>query len=168
MSHTFWLTGLSGSGKSTLANMLKSEIKNIVVLDGDEIRKGLCNNLGFSEADRTENLRRIAEVCKLFNDNGMNVITAFISPFHASRELAKSIIQNCRVVHVAANFEVCAGRDTKGLYKKALAGEIKNFTGLDSPFETPLNPDLTVDTGVETVDVSYEKFKKYILECIHV
>ena len=151
-SITIWLTGLSASGKSTIANELANELHQkghlTYVLDGDNVRLGLNKDLGFSESDRTENIRRISEVAKLMNESGVIVITAFISPFRLDREQAKQIIGEDSFVEVFvdASIETCQQRDPKGLYKKALSGEIKNFTGISSPYEPPLNPQLTLKT----------------------
>lgn len=156
-----WLYGLSGSGKSTLANALErklyAEKKVTTLLDGDNIRSGLNNNLGFTDEDRLENIRRIAEVAKLFSQNGIITITSFICPKNDLRALARSIIgeDNIIEVYVRASWETCAKRDVKGLYAKAQAGEIKNFTGKDSNFEEPdQEPDLTIDTEHESLEDS--------------
>lgn len=154
-----WFTGLSGSGKSTLASSLEVHFHNLgfntYILDGDNIRKGLNNDLDFSAESRTENIRRIAEVAKLFVDAGVVVLTAFISPFKEDRAQAKEVIggNDFLEVHVDCPLEVCEERDVKGLYKKARAGEIKHFTGIDSPFEIPTNPDIRVDTANNPLDV---------------
>jgi adenylylsulfate kinase len=141
---TIWLSGLSGSGKSTIANALESELHSsgyhTYVLDGDNTRLGLNKNLGFSEEDRVENIRRVAEVCKLMNDAGLIVICSFISPFETNRLSAREIIgDGFFEFYVNADLSVCENRDPKGLYKKARAGEIKDFTGISAPFETPTN-----------------------------
>ncbi len=154
---TLWFTGLSGAGKSTIANALEAKLfamgKHTMLLDGDNVRMGLNNNLGFSEADRSENIRRIAEVSKLMNDAGLIVISSFISPLRIDRNNAKEIIGDCFVeVYVSTSIEECEKRDVKGLYKKAKAGEIKNFTGISSPYETPVSPDVTLDTEKLSVD----------------
>lgn len=153
-----WCTGLSGSGKSTIANAVHRELfkRNIssYVLDGDNIRHGLCSDLGFSDEDREENIRRIGEVAALFLDAGTIVLTAFVSPFRADREKARSLVKNDEdfiEVYCAADLEVCEGRDTKGLYKKARTGEIKNFTGISSKYEAPLAPEIGIDTGSKTL-----------------
>lgn len=149
---TLWFTGLSGSGKSTLANEVEKRLvamgKHTMLLDGDNIRHGLNKNLGFKEADRVENIRRIAEVAKLMNDAGLIVLTAFISPYENDRENAKEIIgENFVEIFVSTSLEACEARDVKGLYKKARDGEIPNFTGISSPYEAPKNPDIKIDTG---------------------
>lgn len=152
-SPVIWLTGLSGSGKSTIANELELALNNMniksYVLDGDNIRTGLNKDLGFSDADRKENMRRIAEVAKLFADSETITIAAFISPFKQERAEAKEIIgsDNFIEVYVDASLEVCEQRDVKGLYKKARAGEIPNFTGIDSPYEAPNSPDILLESG---------------------
>lgn len=152
-SPVIWLTGLSGSGKSTIANELELALHNMniksYVLDGDNIRTGLNSDLGFSDADRKENMRRIAEVAKLFADSETIAIAAFISPFRQERAEAREVIgsENFIEVYVDASLEVCEQRDVKGLYKKARAGEIPNFTGIDSPYEAPDNPDILLESG---------------------
>lgn len=162
-SPVIWLTGLSGSGKSTIANELELALENkgvkSYVLDGDNIRCGLNSDLGFSDEDRKENIRRIAEVAKLFSDSGTIAITAFISPFRVEREAAKEIIgkENFIEVYVNAPIEVCERRDVKGLYKKARAGEIKQFTGIDSPYEEPLRPDVVAESDRATISTCVEK-----------
>jgi adenylylsulfate kinase len=162
-----WMTGLSGSGKSTLANELQNQLfkqnKQVFVLDGDNIRFGINSDLDFSEAGRIENIRRISEVAKLFANAGFIVITAFISPFEADREKAKQIIgPYFREIFINSDFQTCESRDVKGLYKKARNGEIRNFTGLDSPFEKPLNPHLTVNTQNSTIQECLEQLLSII------
>ena len=148
-----WFTGLSGSGKSTLANALNEELHlkgiSTYVLDGDNIRHGLCKDLGFSDKDRNENIRRIGEVANLFMNAGIVTLTAFVSPFKADRDQVRSIIGNDDFIEIycAANLDICERRDTKGLYKKARSGEINDFTGISSPYEIPLDPQITIDTG---------------------
>ena len=157
-SFTIWLTGLSASGKSTIANELASTLHKkghlTYVLDGDNVRLGLNKDLGFSAEDRSENIRRISEVSKLMNESGTIVITAFISPFISDRQLAKEIIgeENFFEVFVDADLETCESRDPKGLYKKAKSGEIKNFTGISSPYESPENPNLILNTSSNSID----------------
>jgi len=154
-SFVVWFTGLSGSGKSTIANLVENELfkKGIKTfsLDGDNVRKGLNNNLGFTAEDRQENLRRIAEVAKLFVESGSVIIASFISPLKKDRELIKTIIGEDRFIEVFVNTSLaeCERRDVKGLYKKARAGEIKNFTGIDAPYEKPENPVLEIKTEEE-------------------
>lgn len=148
-----WLTGLSGSGKSTIANALDGELyrrgHHSYLLDGDNIRFGLNKDLGFSDADRIENIRRIGEVAKLFADSGLIVITAFISPFRSDRTMVRRLLPagSFYEVHAHASLEICESRDPKGLYKKARAGQIPNFTGIDSPYEAPDAPELVINTG---------------------
>ena len=148
-----WLTGLSGSGKSTLANALEGELyaagHHSYLLDGDNIRMGLNKGLGFSDADRVENIRRIGEVAKLFVDAGLIAITAFISPFRADRDMVRSLVgpDEFFEVYVRAPLEVCEQRDPKGLYAKARKGEIPEFTGVSAPYEPPLAPELRIATG---------------------
>lgn len=147
-----WLYGLSGSGKSTLANLLERRLHEegrfVKVLDGDNIRSGLNSNLGFSDEDRLENIRRVSEVAKLFADSGAIVVTSFITPNNELRRLARAVLgdDDLLEVYVKASFETCATRDPKGLYAKANAGEVKQFTGKDSAFEEPDRPDLVIDT----------------------
>ena len=148
---TIWMSGLSGAGKSTIANALEKKLyamgKKTMILDGDNVRMGLNNNLGFSDEDRIENIRRIAEVAKLMNDAGLIVITAFISPYRQDRRNAKKIIgEDFREVYVSTSMEECEKRDVKGLYKAAREGKIACFTGISSPYEVPENPDVTIDT----------------------
>ena len=162
----FWMTGLSGSGKSTLANAFQERLfdegKQVVVLDGDNIRGGLNADLNFTEEGRKENIRRISEVAKLFNEAGFIVITAFISPFNGDREQARKIIGSERFceVYISASLDLCESRDVKGLYKKARMGEIKNFTGIGSPFEVPMNPNCTLDTGKLSVEECIDLLNK--------
>ena len=154
-----WMVGLSGSGKSTIARALENELHLkghlTQLLDGDNLRTGINNNLGFSEADRLENIRRAAEVSKLFMNAGLITICSFISPTEEIRTLAKNIIgeENFFEVYINAPFEVCEQRDVKGLYKKARNGEIKNFTGLDAPFEAPKNPSIEVRTDLKSLEL---------------
>ncbi|MGE4317530.1 MAG: sulfate adenylyltransferase subunit CysN [Deferribacterales bacterium] len=163
-----WLTGLSGSGKSTISNALEERLNrsgiHTYLLDGDNVRHGLNKDLGFSEADRNENIRRIGEVAKLFSDAGLVVITAFISPFRAEREMVRSIMEEGEFVEVYVNapLDVCEKRDPKNLYKKARKGEIKDFTGISSPYEEPLNPEIEVSTHELSVDESVEKILKHL------
>lgn len=168
---TIWLTGLSGAGKSTLANEVEKRLfamgKCTMLLDGDNVRMGLNQNLGFSEEDRVENIRRIAEVSKLMNDAGLIVLTSFISPFRQDRRNAKNIIGERFVeVYISTPLEECEKRDVKGLYKKARNGEISNFTGITSPYEVPEHPDITVDTSKysleECVDIILKGLEQFI------
>ena len=164
-----WFTGLSGSGKSTLAIALERELyQNGIlcrILDGDNIRSGINNNLGFTEADRIENIRRIAEVSKLFVDTGIITIAAFISPSNDIREMAANIIgkDDFLEVYVSTPIEECERRDVKGLYAKARRGEIKNFTGISAPFEAPAHPALTLDTSALSLEESVNKLLELIL-----
>ncbi|MBD0823861.1 adenylyl-sulfate kinase [Aestuariibaculum marinum] len=163
-----WFTGLSGSGKSTIANLLEKELHkqqiHTYTLDGDNLRRGLNKDLGFTKEDRTENLRRTAEVARLFIDAGMVVIAAFISPYNSIREMIKTIVGEAYYIEVFVNtpLEICEQRDVKGLYKKARAGEITNFTGISAPFEEPLSPTIEI----ETVEVAPEEAVKRILEVL--
>lgn len=165
---TIWMTGLSGSGKSTLANELEKRLvalgKHTMLLDGDNVRMGLNKNLGFKEADRIENIRRISEVAKLMNDAGLIVITSFISPYVRDRRKAKEIIgeDSFIEVYVSTPLEECEKRDVKGLYKKARAGEIPNFTGISSPYEVPEHPDVTIDTSSMPLEECVDALLKQI------
>ena len=167
-----WMCGLSGSGKSTVAKALESDLyeRGLLskLLDGDNLRTGVNSNLGFSDDDRLENIRRAAEVAKLFVENGEIVICSLISPTVEIRELAKSIIgaENFFEVYINASFDECAKRDVKGLYKKALNGEIVNFTGLDAPFEEPLSPFVELKTGEESLEMSKNKLLEKVLEVV--
>lgn len=163
-----WLTGLSGSGKSTLANALEVELHaaghHSYLLDGDNIRMGLNKGLGFSNEDRVENIRRIGEVAKLFADAGLIAITAFISPFSADRDLVRKLMPAGEFieVYVKAPLDVCETRDPKGMYKKARAGQIKNFTGIDSPYEAPQSPEMVIDTSQGPVTESVAQLVKFL------
>ena len=167
-SVVLWFTGLSGSGKSTLAHALEEKLFQkgcrTFVLDGDNVRHGLNSNLDFSEFDRTENIRRISEVSKLMLESGLIVMTAFISPFNKDRNEARKLISNDDFIEIycKASLEVCEARDVKGLYKRARAGEIKNYTGIDSPYEEPENPELTINTNDETLDNSVSKILSFL------
>jgi len=161
-----WFTGMPSSGKSTLANATEHKLHQLgyktMVLDGDNIRMGLCKDLGFSDADRKENIRRIAEVAKLFAESGTIVLTAFISPFIADRDEARSIIgEDFIEIFVDTPLEICEQRDPKGLYKRARAGHIKGFTGIDSPYEAPLKPELKIDTTVNDIDTLSAAIAEY-------
>ena len=155
---TIWLTGLSGSGKSTIAVELEHALienkYHAYILDGDNIRHGLNKNLGFSPEDRSENIRRIGEVAKLFTDANIITITAFISPYKQDRDNARKLQREGEFieVYVKCPLDVCEQRDTKGLYKKARAGEVKEFTGISAPYEEPLNPEITIDTSKMSVE----------------
>ena len=167
-SIVIWFTGLSGSGKSTLAHALEEKLFQkgcrTFVLDGDNVRHGLNSNLDFSESDRAENIRRISEVSKLMLESGLIVMTAFISPFNKDRNEAKKLISNDDFIEIycKASLEICEARDVKGLYKKARAGKIKNYTGIDSPYEVPENPDLIIDTDNETLDNAVFKILNFL------
>lgn len=171
-SRVFWLTGLSGSGKSTIAEKVERMLFNegflVQIIDGDNIRSGICNNLGFSLEDREENIRRIAEVSKLFINCGVICINSFVSPTAIIREKAKNIIgaDDFFEVFISTSIEECESRDVKGLYAKARAGEIKNFTGIDSPYENPSNPALKIETEHFSVEESAEILYKFIKEKI--
>ena len=161
-SAILWFTGLSGAGKSTLANAVNQALfergLSTYVLDGDNIRHGLCKDLGFSDADREENIRRIGEVSKLFLDAGVIVLTAFVSPFRADRDKARDLVESGDFIeiHCAADLAVCESRDPKGLYAKARAGQIKEFTGISSPYEAPENAELAIDTGSQDLSESVD------------
>ncbi|MBN2527458.1 MAG: adenylyl-sulfate kinase [Deltaproteobacteria bacterium] len=164
---TLWFTGLSGSGKSTLANAVALALhrRNVstYVLDGDNIRYGLSRNLGFSTDDRVENIRRIGEVAKLFTDSAVVNLTAFISPFRSDRQIARDLQPDSFVeVYCKADVSVCESRDPKGLYKKARAGEITGFTGIDAPYEEPESAEVVVDTGADPIEVSVQKVVSYL------
>jgi len=167
-SIVLWFTGLSGSGKSTLAHALEEKLFQkgcrTFVLDGDNVRHGLNSNLGFSEEGRTENIRRISEVSKLMLESGLIVMTAFISPFSKDRNEARNLISNDDFIEIycKASLEVCEARDVKGLYKLARAGEIKNYTGVDSPYEEPENPELTINTDHQTLENSVSKILSFL------
>ncbi len=164
-----WFTGLSGSGKTTIAQHLEKRLHEkgffTMALDGDNVRAGINSNLGFSEEDRRENIRRIAEVSKLFLNCGVITINCFVSPVNELRQMAKKIIgaQDFIEVYVNAPLEVCEQRDVKGLYKKARRGEIKDFTGIQSPFEAPMNPDLEINTDRLDIEQSVNKVMEFIL-----
>jgi bifunctional enzyme CysN/CysC len=163
-----WLTGLSGSGKSTIATELERELfnlgRNVYVLDGDNMRHGLCSDLGFSHQDRTENIRRVGEMAKLFAEAGVICITAFISPYRADRDLVRRIMPEGRFIEVFVNapLDVCEQRDPKGLYAKARAGEIKEFTGISAPYEAPQRPEIELHTDHFTVPESVGQIMEYL------
>jgi adenylylsulfate kinase len=163
-----WFTGLSGSGKSTLAHAVEKTLYDkkhlTTVLDGDNIRHGLNKNLGFSPEDREENIRRIGEVAKLFTDAGVIAMTAFISPYIKDRDQARSLVEKGRFIEIycKCSLDACEERDPKGLYKKARAGEIKQFTGIDAPYEEPENPEIIVETDKLSLEQSAEKVIAYL------
>jgi len=167
---TLWLTGLSASGKSTIANLLDAVLAQrgarSFVLDGDNIRHGLNKDLGFSPADRTENIRRIGEVAKLFTEAGVIVITAFISPYRADRDQVRKIMKEGDFVEVfvRAPLAVCEQRDPKGLYKKARAGEVKEFTGISAPYEEPERPEVVIDSGGKSAEACAESLFAFLVE----
>jgi len=172
-ANCFWLTGLSGSGKTTIAKGLEKELHNLgylcIVLDGDNIRSGISNNLTFSEVDRAENIRRIAEVNKLMNDAGVITISSFISPTEAIRASAANIIGDAfNEVFINTSLAACEARDVKGLYKKARAGEIKNFTGIDAPFEAPQKPSIEIKTENKTVVESIAQLFTFVVSKIKI
>lgn len=168
MSGVLWFTGLSGSGKSTLARALQRRLFDrgwqVVVLDGDNVRHGLNSDLGFGEADRIENIRRISEVASLFQQHGNLVITAFISPYQQNRKQAREIIGEDRFheVYIKADLETCKQRDPKGLYEKVEKGEITRFTGISDPFEEPEQPEITVDTSSLNENQALDKLVAYV------
>jgi Adenylylsulfate kinase and related kinases len=167
---TIWLTGLSGSGKSTIAVELEHALienkHQAYILDGDNIRHGLNKNLGFSPEDRTENIRRIGEVAKLFTEANIITIAAFVSPYREDRDNVRKLLGRGEFVeiYVKCSLEVCEKRDTKGLYKKARAGEVKDFTGISAPYEEPLNPELTIDSSTLSVEESAREILNYLEE----
>jgi adenylylsulfate kinase len=167
---TIWLTGLSGSGKSTIAVELEHALienkHQAYILDGDNIRHGLNKNLGFSPEDRTENIRRIGEVAKLFTEANIITIAAFVSPYREDRGNVRQLLGHGEFIeiYVKCSLEVCEARDTKGLYKKARAGEVKDFTGISAPYEEPLNPELTVDSSKLSVEESTRAILNYLEE----
>lgn len=170
-SAILWFTGLSGSGKSTLANgvhkQLFSRKVNSYVLDGDNIRHGLCKDLGFTDEDRVENIRRIGEVSSLFLDAGVVVLTAFVSPFRSDRDQARSLTKKDGEfieIYCGADLQICEERDTKGLYKKARAGIIPNFTGISSAYEPPERPELSIDTGSKSIEDCVREVIQYLEE----
>jgi len=167
-----WFTGLSGSGKSTIAHAVEERLFQLgaktYVLDGDNVRHGLNSDLGFSDSDRNENIRRIGEMVKLFVDAGIITLTAFISPFRAERAQVRALFSEGDFieVHCDCTLETCEQRDVKGLYKRARAGVIKDFTGVSSPYEDPLNPDLVLDTGIQSLEESVDSVLSIILRNI--
>lgn len=168
----FWFTGLSGAGKSTLAHAVEEQLYQqgfkTFVLDGDNVRHGLCADLTFTDEDRKENIRRISHMAKLFVDAGIIVLTAFISPFRADRENARKIAGNdFHEIYCSCSLEVCEQRDVKGLYKRARAGDIPHFTGISSPYEAPENPDLVTQTEND-LDASINEVYKYIYQAVQI
>ncbi len=169
-SAILWFTGLSGSGKSTLANAVNAALfskgLSSYVLDGDNIRHGLCRDLGFSDSDREENIRRIGEVAKLFLDAGVIVLTAFVSPFRSDRDKARRLVEEGDFIEIycAADLKTCEDRDTKGLYAKARKGEIKDFTGISSPYEEPAFPELKIDTGNKDLEICVDQVIEKLID----
>jgi len=167
-SVVIWFTGLSGSGKSTLAHSVEEKLHNLdcrtFVLDGDNVRHGLSSNLTFSDDDRKENIRRIGEAANLMMEAGVIAMTAFISPFKKDRNLVRQILpqEDFIEIYCKASLEVCESRDVKGLYKLARAGEIKNYTGIDSPYEAPSNPELVIDTESESLEGSVDRVLDFL------
>lgn len=165
-----WFTGLSGSGKSTIANVIEEVLYNnsnfTYLLDGDNVRYRLNKDLGFDEKSRVENIRRIGEVAKLFVDSGIIVLTAFISPFKADRELVRKIVDDGEFIEIFVDttLEVCEGRDPKGLYKKARAGEIKDFTGIDSPYEVPTSPEIHIKNDKISIEKACQQIFDYLVQ----
>ncbi|PCI73308.1 MAG: adenylyl-sulfate kinase [Gammaproteobacteria bacterium] len=165
-----WFTGLSGSGKSTIANLLEKKLHSInkqsYLLDGDNVRHGLCGDLGFSDRDRVENIRRVSELAKLFLDAGLIVLTAFISPFRTDRDFARGLLEENEFVEVFvdAPLSVCEARDPKGLYKKARRGEISKFTGIDSEYQSPTNAEVRLDTEKHTAEECVDILIKYLTD----
>lgn len=163
-----WFTGLSGAGKSTLAHAVEKALFDMgcrtYVFDGDNVRHGLCADLGFSTSDRKENIRRIGEMSKLFLEAGVIALTAFISPFQEDRDRVRKLVDDDSFVEIycKASISVCEQRDVKGLYAKARRGEIKDFTGISSPYEAPTKPEIELDTGVESLDICVEKVMVYL------
>jgi adenylyl-sulfate kinase len=163
-----WLTGLSGAGKTTIALELEKRLKHQGIrferLDGDVVREGLCNDLGFSKEDRDKNIERVTFVAKLLSRNGVGVIASFISPYREAREKARRETTNFIEVYISASLETCIERDVKGWYAKALKGEIQNFTGVNDPYEAPLNPELDINTAQHTLEESVELIVRYLEE----
>ena len=163
-----WFTGFSGSGKSTVANALESALNQLGVhtylLDGDNVRHGLCEDLGFTDEERVENIRRVGETAKLMVDAGLVVLTAFISPFQSERDMVRNLVEDGEFIEVFLDtpLEVCETRDPKGLYKKARAGEIKHFTGIDSDYQIPASPEIKIDTSKNTLDQSVQELVAYL------
>ena len=168
-SFVVWFTGLSGSGKSTLAHAVEKNLYErgcrTFVLDGDNVRHGLSSNLDFSEEDRKENIRRIGEAAKLMTEAGIIALTAFISPYRADREMVRNLFPHGEFIEVYCNasLEICESRDVKGLYRKARAGEIKNYTGIDSPYEAPIVPELEIQTGSLSIGEAVDVLLDYLI-----
>lgn len=169
-SVVLWFTGLSGAGKSTLAHALEESLYqkgyHTFVLDGDNVRHGLCGDLGFSEADRVENIRRVGEISKLFLEAGVIILTAFISPFRADRHKVRNLVGNQDFIEIYCKCPllVCEERDVKGLYRKARKGEIKEFTGISSPYEEPEQPELSIDTASQPIEACVKQILAYLVE----
>jgi adenylylsulfate kinase len=169
-SVVLWFTGLSGSGKSTLAHWVEEKLYQqgcrTFVMDGDNVRHGLCGDLGFNDEDRKENIRRVGEVSKLFIEAGIIVLTAFISPFREDREKVRGLMPHGDFleIYVGCPIEVCESRDVKGLYKRARAGEVKEFTGISSPYEPPVEPELAINTDQQTLEESVESVIQLLIE----
>jgi len=165
-----WFTGLSASGKSTIANIIEQKLFELnyktYLLDGDNVRHGLNKDLGFDEKSRVENIRRIGEVAKLFNDAGLIVLTAFISPFKSDRKMVRDLFKESDFleIFIDASIEICEKRDPKGMYKKARSGEIKNFTGISSPYEAPENPEIHVINNELSLEEASNKIVQYLIE----
>lgn len=163
-----WFTGLSGAGKSTLAHAVEEALFKlncrVFVIDGDNVRHGLCADLGFTSEDRVENIRRVGEVAKLFTEAGIITLTAFISPFRADRDRVRALVPEGDFIEIycQASLEICEDRDVKGLYKKARSGEISNFTGISSPYEPPVSPELIVNTGAESLETCVQQVIEFL------
>lgn len=167
-SFVLWLTGLSGSGKTTLANAIEEKLNasgiSTIILDGDNVRHGLCSDLGFSAQDRVENIRRTGEVAKLFLEAGIVTIVAFISPYEKDRARVRSLLSGDFIeIYCHCDLSVCESRDVKGLYNKARLGEIKNFTGIDSPYESPIDPEIRLETGSDSLQSCVEDVFEYLV-----